>query len=82
MNQILQVKLKVGESPKPNKAVRSLTSGRSPGKALAETTQLLCTPAQAPAAGAPRPVWSLFRVRIGRTNFSEKEDCKYRKISI
>lgn len=38
MNQILQVKLKVGKSPKPNKAVRSLTSGRSPGKALAETT--------------------------------------------
>lgn len=38
MNQILQVKLKVGKSPNPNKAVRALTSGRSSGKAVTETT--------------------------------------------
>ena len=38
MNQILQLKLKVRKSPKPNKAVRLLTSGRSPGKVVTKTT--------------------------------------------
>lgn len=36
MNHSLQIKLKVRKSPKAKKAVRSLSSGRSPGKAVTE----------------------------------------------
>lgn len=36
MSHRLQIKLEVRKSPKPNKSVRLLTSGRSPGKAVTE----------------------------------------------
>lgn len=61
------MKLKVRKSPKPMKAGRSLSSGRSPGKAVTEGAF------SAHPHKLLQQVSQIFGEHLGRTNFSEKE---------